>query len=97
MPNTATSSLSAVRIVERKADSENVQLALALKPISAPASVRIRQARQALEDLVLEDELETENGLLLSAVAYELNGILLELDQLAGQQRMFELWIQDAP
>jgi hypothetical protein len=97
MQNRSTTSLSVARIVERKADSESAQLALELKPISALASIRIRQARQLLEDLVLEDELDTENGLLLSAVAYELNGILLELDQLAGQQRMFELWIQDAP
>lgn len=103
MQSKATSSLSAVRIVERKAASDDAQMVLGLahKPISAPArndaaSLRIRQARQLLEDLVLEDEFQTENGLLLAAVSESLSEILLELEQLVGLQRMFELWVQDA-
>ena len=61
-----------------------------------PASARIRRAHGLLRDLLSEDEFEHENGLLLGAVAEGLNRILLELDQISGLQRLFELWVQDA-
>lgn len=92
-----SSSLSAVRIVEHAPAGENVPVSGLATPAAPSASVRIRQARQLLEDLVLEDDLDGDNGLLLTAVAFELNRILLELEQFAGLQRMFELWVQDAP
>jgi hypothetical protein len=97
------SSRSAVRIVEKRVDGENSQLVLAL-PVGASsraepvrASARIRQAHQVLADLLLVDEMGYGGDLLLGAVAESLNEMLLELDQISGLQRLFELWVEDAP
>jgi hypothetical protein len=98
------SNRSAVRIVEKRVDGENSQLVLAL-PLGAssrterrePASARIRQAHQVLADLLLVDEMGYGGDLLLGAVAESLNEMLLELDQISGLQRLFELWVEDAP
>jgi len=97
------SSLNAVRIVEKEAVSENATVPpAATAPIPAvpveerePASARIRRASKLLEDLLLEDDLGSIS--LIGQASEGLNRILLELDQVAGVQRLFELWIQDAP
>jgi len=60
-------------------------------------STRLRRVRGLIEDLLLEDDLEHENGLLMSSVEYDLNRIVVKLDQIAGLQHMFELWVEDAP
>ena len=60
-------------------------------------SARLRHVRGLIEDLLLEDDLEHENGLLMSSVEYDLNRIVIELDQISGLQHMFELWVEDAP
>lgn len=56
------------------------------------ASAKIRQARELLCDVLL-----TEEGALLGAVSEDLDSIALELESLAGLQRLFELWVADAP
>lgn len=95
------SSLNAVRIVEKEAVSENATAvppaATAPTPpaLAEPASARIRRASKLLEDLLLEDDLGSIS--LIGQASEGLNRILLELDQVAGVQRLFELWIQDAP
>lgn len=61
------------------------------------ASAQIRLVRGILADLLLKDDFAFENTLLLSAVSEDLNRIVLELENLAGLQRMFELWVSDAP
>jgi hypothetical protein len=98
-----SSNPNVVRVAELRRESESTSTLPALDTVAPlaraepPASVRIRQARQLLEHLVLEDEFESDNGLLLGAVAESLNEMLLELDHLAGLNRMFELWVKDAP
>jgi len=73
--------ITAARVVERR---------------ERPSS-RLRRVRGLIEDLLLEDDLEHENGLLMSSVEYDLNRIVIELDQISGLQHMFELWVEDAP
>lgn len=92
-----SSSPSAVSLAERKPESAKPEArAVTLGTMVTPrlASVRIREAREAIADIVLEDDMEHENGLLLSSVAVDLNEILLELDRLSGLQRMFEAVMQ---
>jgi len=60
---------------------------------SDSAAGKIREARGILADLLLKDELAFGNSLLVGAVAEDLNRMLLELDQAAGLQQLFELWI----
>ena len=79
--NEAPLRITAARVVER---------------VERP-SARLRRVRGLIEDLLLEDDLEHENGLLMSSVEYDLNRIVVELDQIAGLQHMFELWVEDAP
>jgi hypothetical protein len=55
-------------------------------------STRIRQARSSLANLLLEDEL-AQDDVLVGPAAEGLNRIVLELDDLAGCQELFELWI----
>jgi hypothetical protein len=59
---------------------------------SDSAAGKIREARGILADLLLRDELAFGNSLLVGAVAEDLNRLLLELDQAAGLQQLFELW-----
>jgi len=59
---------------------------------SDSAAGKIREARGILADLLLKDELAFGNSLLVGAVAEDLNRMLLELDQAAGLQQLFELW-----
>jgi hypothetical protein len=91
---------NAVSTAGRKAGTENNEAlritATTTRVVERP-SARIRHVRGLIENLLLEDDLEHENALLLSAAADELNRILLELDTIAGLQHMFELWVQDAP
>jgi hypothetical protein len=99
MSSKATSNRSGVSRAEIGVGNVSV-LAPVERRISAdgePASARIRRAHGLLADLLSEDEFEHENGLLLGAVSEPLNRILLELDQISGMQRLFELWVQDAP
>jgi hypothetical protein len=51
-------------------------------------SARIRRARELVGDVLLEDEER-----LLGLVSERLNSMMLELDTLAGRQKLFELWI----
>jgi len=69
----------------------------AAKIVVERPSARLRRVRGLIEDLLLEDDLEHENGLLMSSVEYDLNRIVIELDQISGLQHMFELWVEDAP
>jgi hypothetical protein len=54
-------------------------------------SARIRQAVELLRDLLLAEDV------LIGVVASRLDTLTFELEQLAGTQRLFELWVQDAP
>jgi len=86
----------------RKAGTENATNEAPLRITAAKIvverpSARLRRVRGLIEDLLLEDDLEHENGLLMSSVEYDLNRIVVELDQIAGLQHMFELWVEDAP
>jgi hypothetical protein len=96
-----SSNPSAVKVAERKRDSESTPPAptvdVALPAGAEPASLRIRQAHTVIANLLLEDDLEHENGLLLGSVTVDLNEILLELDRISGLQRMFEAVMLDAP
>jgi hypothetical protein len=57
------------------------------------ASRIILTARAELRDLLLKDDLAYSGSLLLGPVAEDLDRITIELDSLAGQQKLFELWI----
>ncbi len=57
------------------------------------AAEKIREARGILADVLLRDDLAFKNTALLGAVADDLNRIVLELEQSAGLQQLFELWI----
>jgi hypothetical protein len=95
---------NALSTVGRKAGTENaaseaplrITAARVVERIERP-SARLRHVRGLIEDLLLEDDFEHENGLLMSSVEYDLNRIVVELDQIAGSQHMFELWIQEVP
>lgn len=103
MSSNTFSSRNGVSDAGTRVASENVQApaltvsATELAANTEPASRRIRRAHQILGDLLLADDFEHEHGLLIGVVAEQLNRILLELDQMSGLQRMFELWVQDAP
>lgn len=91
---------NAVSTAGRKAGTENdrpLRITAAHVVDEVRPSARIRHVRGLIENLLLEDDLEHENGLLMSSVAYDLNRLVVELDQIAGLQHMFELWVQDAP
>ncbi len=97
-----SSNRSAARIAEPLAGIESdraVQLPLAIvthAPLTPAAgaeqgSARIRQALEILRDLLLAEDV------LIGVVASRLDVLAFELEQLAGTQRLFELWVQDAP
>ena len=89
---------NAVSTAGRKAGTENeAPLRITAAHVVEHPSARIRHVRGLIENLLLEDDLEHENGLLMSSVEYDLNRIVVELDQIAGLQHMFELWVEDAP
>ena len=62
---------------------------------TAPASGRLLRLRDAVRDLLLEDDLEHEKVNLLSGVSAELNEVLDTFDRLASMQRYFELVMLD--
>lgn len=57
---------------------------------TASRAARIRDAREILCDLVLEDECSPDRHSLPDSVAYALSGVALELYRLAGIQEMWE-------
>jgi hypothetical protein len=61
-------------------------------PEEKKGSVRIRVARSVLCDLLMLDDSETEI-VLAGPVSACLNEIVLQLDELAGRQQLFELWV----
>jgi hypothetical protein len=83
-------SLNAVAPAETKAESRPSDRT---GRDDSPAE-RIRKAREILTDLLLKDELAFQNTLLVGPVAEDLNRIALELEQSAGMQQLFELWIR---
>jgi hypothetical protein len=97
------SNRSGAKLAERLAVTGNdpaVQLPLAIVALAPPAvtsvecgSARIRQAVEILRDLLLDDG----DDVLIGVVAARLDAMTCELEQLAGTQRLFELWVKDAP
>ena len=57
----------------------------------ATASAEILRARDLLRDILLRED-ETEAVVLVGKVSSDLNEIVCTLDNLAGLQKMFELW-----
>jgi hypothetical protein len=88
---------NAVRIAVIEDGSGNPRGASPLPAGSKPASARIRQVSALVGDLLLDDDLELDKGLLMGTVAERLDSLRLELEELAGQQHMFELFMNDAP
>lgn len=86
-----SSNRNAVKVAESEPVIEKTaSAASAGLPGAEPASLRIRRLRDAVRDLLLDDDLEHENGLLLSGVAAELNELLDTFDRLASMQKFFE-------
>lgn len=57
-----------------------------------PASERMQRAREILTDLLCCDGFDDEQ-MLPGKVSEGLSAVVLELDSLAGMQKLYELWV----
>jgi hypothetical protein len=85
-----TMSRSAAETVETKS-APKAPAGIATGPEDESRARRIRRVREFVGDLLLEDE---ANDLLVGVVSEGLNRIMLELEDLAGRQELYELWCQ---
>ena len=67
-------------------------LQLVAPPAPQSASAEIRRARDLLRDILLRED-ETEETVLVGKVSERLNEIVLDLDNLAGLQDVFDAWV----
>lgn len=86
MSNASSKLLSVAASAGKKLEIENGN--------NESGSARIRQAGWLLREITLRDKYGSESFLSVM-VAERLNELVIELDELAGAQLLFELWIGD--
>jgi hypothetical protein len=94
-----SSNRNAVKVAEPEPASGKLAIGASVEPRgtedTVPASGRLLRLRDAVRDLLLDDDLEHEKVNLLSGVSAELNEVLDTFDRLASMQRYFELVMLD--